>query len=94
LDRQIELALKATRCGPVPFAVPPFNGATQPPSARSNASRPVERKLIEMVMEGVAPSVVKDELNPNAAKREQLEAKLAVADEPRPLLHPEKAPSC
>jgi hypothetical protein len=46
--------------------------------------------LIEMVMEGVAPSVVKDELNANAARREQLEAQLA-AEEPPPLLHPEMA---
>ena len=43
-----------------------------------------------MVMEGVAPSVVKDELNANAARREQLEAKLAATEEP-PLLHPEMA---
>jgi hypothetical protein len=44
-----------------------------------------------MVMEGVAPSVVKDELNANAAKREQLEAKVAATQEPSPLLHPEMA---
>ncbi len=50
------------------------------------------KKLIEMVMEGVAPSVVKDELNTNAARREQLEAKLAATEEPPPLLHPEMAP--
>jgi site-specific DNA recombinase len=49
------------------------------------------RKLIEMVMEGVAPSVVKDELNANAARREQLEAELAATEEPPPLLHPEMA---
>src|SRR5687767_10601889 len=49
------------------------------------------KKLIEMGMEGVAPSVVKDELNANAAKREQLEAKLAATEEPPPLLHPEMA---
>jgi hypothetical protein len=48
------------------------------------------KKLIEMVMEGVAPSVVKDELNANAARREQLE-KLAATEEPPPLLHPEMA---
>ena len=41
-----------------------------------------------MVMEGVAPSVVKDELNANAARREQLEAQLAATEEPPPLLHP------
>ena len=49
------------------------------------------KKLIEMVMEGVAPSVVKDELNANAARREQLEANLAATEEPPPLLHPEMA---
>ena len=42
-------------------------------------------------MEGVAPSVVKDELNANAARRQQLEAKLAATEEPSPLLHPEMA---
>ena len=49
------------------------------------------KKLIEMVMHGVAPSEVKDELNANAAKREALKARLAAADEPPPLLHPEIA---
>jgi site-specific DNA recombinase len=63
----------------------------------STAEREIERiearrkKLIEMVMEGVAPSVVKDELNANAARREQLEAQLAATEEPPPLLHPEMA---
>jgi hypothetical protein len=63
----------------------------------SAAEREMERiglrrkKLIEMVMDGVAPSVVKDELNANAARREQLEAQLSAAGEPSPLLHPEKA---
>jgi hypothetical protein len=63
----------------------------------SAAEREMERielrrkKLIEMVMDGVAPSVVKDELNANAARREQLEAQLAAAGEPSPLLHPEMA---
>jgi site-specific DNA recombinase len=51
------------------------------------------KKLIEMVMEGVAPSVVKDELNANAARRKQLEAKLAATEEPPSLLHPEMAGS-
>jgi site-specific DNA recombinase len=46
------------------------------------------KKLIEIVMDGVAPFVVKDELNDNAARREALQAKLEVADEPPPLLHP------
>jgi DNA invertase Pin-like site-specific DNA recombinase len=49
------------------------------------------KKLIEMVMEGVSPSVVKDELNANAARREQLEATLAATEQPPPLLHPEMA---
>ena len=49
------------------------------------------KKLIEMVMLGVAPSVVKDELNANGARRQQLEAKLAATEEPPPLLHPEMA---
>ena len=63
----------------------------------SAAEREIERievrrkKLIEMVMDGVAPSEVKDELNANAARREELKAKLAAADEPPPLLHPEMA---
>ena len=42
-------------------------------------------------MEGVAPSVVKDELNANAARREHLEAQLAATEEALPLLHPEMA---
>src|SRR4029078_9301505 len=49
------------------------------------------KKLIEMVMNGVAPSEVKDELNANATKREELKAVLAAADAPPPLLHPEMA---
>jgi site-specific DNA recombinase len=63
----------------------------------SASEREIERiearrkKLIEMVMEGVAPSVVKDELNANAARREQLEAQLAATEEPPPLLHPDMA---
>ncbi len=63
----------------------------------SVAAREIERiearrkKLIEMVMDGVAPSVVKDELNANAARREQLEAQVAATEEPPALLHPEMA---
>ena len=63
----------------------------------SAAEREIERiearrkKLIEMVMEGVAPSVVKDELNANTTRREQLQAKLAATEEPPPLLPPEMA---
>ena len=62
----------------------------------SAAEREIERieirrkKLIEMVMNDVAPSEVRDEMNANAARREELKAKLAAADEP-PLLHPEMA---
>jgi site-specific DNA recombinase len=37
---------------------------------------------------------VKDELNANAARREQLEAKLAATEEPPLLLHPEMARIC
>jgi hypothetical protein len=54
----------------------------------SAAEREIERievrrkKLIEMVMNGVAPSEVKDELNANAAKREELKVTLAAADAP------------
>ena len=63
----------------------------------SAAEREIERievrreKLIEMVMSGVAPSEVKDELNANATKREELKATLAAADAPPSLLHPEMA---
>jgi hypothetical protein len=42
-------------------------------------------------MEGVPPSEVKDELTANAARREELKAKLAAADARLPLLHPEMA---
>jgi hypothetical protein len=63
----------------------------------SAAEREIDRiearrkKLIEMVMEGVPPSEVKDELTANAARREDLKARLAAADAPPPLLHPEMA---
>ena len=66
-------------------------------SSLSAAEREIERievrrkKLVEMVMNGVAPSEVKDELNANATKREELKATLAAADAPPPLLHPEMA---
>ena len=65
----------------------------------SAAEREMERievrrkKLIEMVMNGIAPSEVRDEMNANAARREALKAKLAAADEPPPQLHPEMARS-
>jgi hypothetical protein len=63
----------------------------------SSAEREIERietrrkKLIEMVMSGVPPAEVKDEMIANAARREELKAKLAAADAPPPLLHPEMA---
>jgi site-specific DNA recombinase len=63
----------------------------------SAAEREIERieirrkKLIEMVMNGVAPSEVRDEMNANAARREELKAKLGAVDDPPPLLHPEMA---
>ena len=63
----------------------------------SAAAREIERidarrkKLIEMVRQGVAPSVVKEELNANATRREQLEAQVAAIEELPPLLHREMA---
>ena len=44
-----------------------------------------------MVMDGVPPAEVKNEMIANAARREELKAKLAAADAPPPLLHPEMA---
>ena len=49
------------------------------------------RKLVQSIMEGVPASEVRDELTANAAKREELKARLAAADAPPPLLHPEMA---
>ena len=40
-------------------------------------------------MDGVPASEVRDELNANAIRREELKTKLAAADAPPPLLHPE-----
>jgi hypothetical protein len=63
----------------------------------SAAEREIERiearrkKLVASIMEGVPASEVKDELNANAARREELKAKLAAVDESPPLLHPEMA---
>ncbi len=60
----------------------------------SAAEREIERiearrkKLVESIMEGVPASEVKDELRVNAARRDELSARLAAADEPPPLLHP------
>lgn len=67
------------------------------PRQPSSAERQIERietrrkKLIEMVMSGVPPAEVKDEMIANAARREEMKAKLAAADAPPPLLHPEMA---
>jgi site-specific DNA recombinase len=63
----------------------------------SAAEREIERievrrkKLIEMVMDGVSPSEIRDEMNTNAVWREDLKARLATAEAPPPLLHPEMA---
>jgi len=63
----------------------------------SAAEREIERiearrkKLVESIMEGVPASEVRDELNANAVRREELKAKLTAADAPPPLLHPEMA---
>jgi hypothetical protein len=61
------------------------------------AEREIERieerrkKLVQSIINGVPASEVKDELKANALRREALQAKLASADEPPPLLHPEMA---
>ena len=49
------------------------------------------KKLVESIMDGVPASEVRDELKANALRREALQAKVAAADEPPPLLHPEMA---
>ena len=49
------------------------------------------KKLIEMVMDGVAPCEVKDEMNANAARREELKRTLELVDDSLPLLHPNMA---
>ena len=49
------------------------------------------RKLVQSIMDGVPAAVVKDELIANASRRADLEAQLATADEPPPLLHPSMA---
>src|SRR5262245_48407036 len=61
------------------------------------AEREIERievrrkKLVQSIMDGVPASEVRDELTANAARREELKARLAAADSPPPLLHPEMA---
>jgi site-specific DNA recombinase len=63
----------------------------------SAAEREIERiearrkKLVESIREGVPASEVRDELNANAVRREELKAKLSAADAPPPLLHSEMA---
>src|SRR3954462_6267585 len=63
----------------------------------SAAEREIDRiearrkKLIEMVMDGVPAAEVKDEMIGNAARREELKARLAAAHAPPPFLHPEMA---
>ncbi len=55
--------------------------------ARIEARR---KKLIEMVLEDQLPaSEIKGELIANAARREELQRKLEMANEPPPLLHPQ-----
>ena len=49
------------------------------------------KKLIEMVMEGVPPAEVKDEMIASAARREELERQQHSLSEPPPLLHPQMA---
>ena len=56
--------------------------------ARLEARR---KKLIEMVMEGVPPAEVKDEMIAGAARREELERQRRSISEPPPLLHPQMA---
>jgi site-specific DNA recombinase len=57
--------------------------------ARIEARR---KKLIDLVVDDqLRAREVKDELNANARRREELEAQLKVADEPPPLLHPSRA---
>ena len=66
-------------------------------SSLSAAEREIERievrrkKLVESIMDGVPASEVRDELNANALRREELKTRLAAADAPPPLLHPEMA---
>jgi site-specific DNA recombinase len=49
------------------------------------------KKLVQSNIDGVPASEVRDELTANAARREELKAKLAAADAPPPLLHLEMA---
>src|SRR5262245_23702895 len=49
------------------------------------------RKLVQSIIDGVPASEVRDELTANAARREELKARLAAAEAPPPLLHPKMA---
>ena len=61
------------------------------------AEREIERmeirrkKLVESIMDGDPASEVRDELTANAFRRKELRAKVAAADAPPPLLHPNMA---
>jgi site-specific DNA recombinase len=61
------------------------------------AEREIERiearrkKLVQSIINGVPASEVRDELTANAGRRDELKARLAAADAPPPLLHPEMA---
>src|SRR5215470_11334518 len=61
------------------------------------AEREIERievrrkKLVQSIIDGVPASEVRGEQTSNAAKREELKTKLAAADAPPPLFHPEMA---
>lgn len=63
----------------------------------SAAEREIERievrrkKLVASIMDGVPTGEVRDELKANAVRREELKARLAAADAPPPLLHPDMA---
>jgi hypothetical protein len=74
-----------------------YSSDNQRDASITAAEREMERiearrkKLVESIMDGVPASEVRDELKANALRREALQAKVAAADEPPPLLHPEMA---
>ena len=73
---------------------PASDGAPRQPvcsRARDRAHRGQAQEADRDGDERRGASEVKDELNANAAKREELKATLAAADAPPPLLHPEMA---
>jgi hypothetical protein len=67
-------------------------------SSLSAAAREIQRidagrkKLIEMVMEGVAPSVVKDELNANAASLPHAGCLRSLGRAPTTITSPDRVP--